>query len=43
MLEAVQESLVEVLRVVVTVTESQNKCEGFYEKMLIFLDSPNLT
>lgn len=37
MLEAVQESLVDVLRVVVTATESQNKGKDFYGKILTFL------
>ncbi len=39
MLEAVQESLAEVLRVVVTATESQNKGKNFYDEILIFLNS----
>ena len=39
MLEAVQESLVEVLQVVVTATDSQNKGEDFYDEILVFLNS----
>ncbi len=38
MVEAVQESLVEVLRVVVTATESQNKGEGFYDEILSYIN-----
>ena len=41
MLEAVQESLVEVLRVVVTATDSQNKGKKFYNEILIFLEMLN--
>ncbi|MEM8611835.1 MAG: Fic family protein [Cyanobacteria bacterium P01_H01_bin.105] len=38
-LEAAQESLVEILRVAATATESQNKGKEFYKEMLTFLDS----
>ncbi len=36
---AMQESLVEVLRVVVTATESQNRGEDFYREILNFLET----
>ena len=41
LLEAAQQSLVEVLRVVVTATESQTKGQDFYEEILRFLDQAN--
>ncbi len=37
-LQAAQDSLVEVLRVAVTATESQNKGKNFYDEILVFLD-----
>jgi Fic family protein len=41
LLEAAQQSLVEVLRVVITATESQTKGQDFYEEILRFLDQAN--
>jgi Fic family protein len=41
LLEAAQQSLVEVLRVVVTATESQTKAQDFYGEILRFLDQAN--
>ncbi len=41
LLEAAQQSLVEVLRVVVTATESQTKGQDFYGEILRFLDQAN--
>ena len=40
-LEAAKDSLVEVLRVVVTATDSQSKGEEFYSEILVFLDKPD--